>query len=277
MVGTAKFSPSAGWDQVRQWLGRHVQAFIALAGVFFLLPQLVLSFFGPAIVPPVIDQNNPDITVLFEQMQAAFAPLIPWFIVLTIVQMAGQLAIIAVVSTRKGASVGEAIGTGFKLAGYLILAQLVLGLALGLVLMIFGLIAGVAAAVFVALGFLVFLAIFVVAIYLLVRFSLVSAVLVTEEARWPIPLLRRSWELTKGNTLPIFGFYLIIFIVFLVISIVASLIFGLVLTPMGAAGVSILAVVTGAISAAGTAIFALLPVAVWYQLAGNPSTPEVFS
>ena len=49
MADTLRFSPSAGWDEVRHMLGSNMQLLVAIAGVFFLLPGLVLSFTMPAI------------------------------------------------------------------------------------------------------------------------------------------------------------------------------------------------------------------------------------
>ena len=277
MARSTRFSPSAGWDQVRQWTGRHMQALIALAGVFFLLPTLVLSFFGPVVAQPAFDPNS-DISVYITQMQAAFAPLIPWIIVLTVIQIVGQLAILAVVATRTSATVGEAIAIAFQRLGYLILAQIVLGVALGVAFFLLAIVAGLATAVAPALGILVGFALLVLFAYVSIRFSLVAAILVAEEHRWPIPLLRRSWDLTGGNVLNIFLFFLIVMIAFIVISVVVAVVFGLLLLPLGAAGTSVLQVVNGVISAAGTVIFTLMSLAIWQQLAGDAtSTPEVFS
>ncbi|NNC72588.1 MAG: hypothetical protein HKN78_06885 [Sphingomonadaceae bacterium] len=277
MADATRFSPSEGWNQVVRWINTHLQALIALAGVFFLLPSLVLSFFGPEFIMPAFDGNTAP-EVVIAQLQAAFEPLIPWAIMVSLMQMVGQLAIMAVAATRSGATVGEAIGIGFSRFGYLILAQIVLGIGIALVFLVLSIVVGLAMAALPILGVFLALALMVFLFYLMIRFSLVSPILVTEEHRWPIALLRRSWELTRGNALTIFLFFLIVALVFMVISIVVSIVFGLVLSLAGTVGISLLAVITGIVSAAGAVIFALMPLAIWHQLSGAPgATSDVFS
>lgn len=275
-----RFSPSAGWDDVRAQFARHRQALVALAGAFFLLPTLAFSYFGPL---DAFTQLGPDPAP--EEAWAAIGPLVPWILVFAVVQMIGQLAVLAAI-TRSG-TVGEAIRVGFMRIGYLILANIVfffLAMAAMLVaIAILGVLAAVGGPIGGAISFVGAILVMGLYLYLYVRFLLPAVLLVAQEARSPFVVLSRSWAITRGNAFPIAVFYLIVVVVFLVALLAASFGVGLVLglagldmTP-GGAGASIMAVVNGAISAIGSVIFLLMQLAVYRQLArpGGGHPPSV--
>lgn len=281
MASNLKFSPSAGWDQVWKWLSQHANSFVAIAGVFFLLPTLLFAFFGPEAMAgamlnlDAIDPNDPA-AILNAYMQV-FSVIAPFVLIMVLVQMVGQLAILAIAAGRGAATVGDAIKTGFSRLGYLVLAQIVYSLALGIVFGLAGLVVVASAAVSTAIAILLAIALLVAFIYVAIRLTLMPAILVVEDVRWPIPLLQRSWDLTGGNVGSIFLFFLIIGIVYFIISIVVAAIFGIVFGMAGESGVAIVQVIQGIVSAVGTAIFALLPLAVLRQLAPFDNTEQVFS
>lgn len=276
-MAAKRFSPSAAWDDVRATLAAHSQLLIALGGAFFLLPLLALSFFGPANMVVALGENPSG-----EQVWAAFRPLVPWLLLFAIVQMAGQLAILSAILRRGGATVAEGVVHGLGRLGYLILANLVFLLlamaAMILLVIVFGLLAMVAGPLANALALVGGIAAVAVYFVLYVRFLLLPVLLVAEDIRWPLALLGRSWQLTRGNTFPIFAFYLIVTIVFIVIVLTVTVIFGPLLTLLGldmtpgGAGAAILAVVNGVVSTAGTVIFLLMQLAV-YRLVGG-ATPR---
>jgi len=89
----------------------------------------------------------------------------------------------------------------------------------------------------------------------------------------PISILKRSWALTKGNSLRLFLFYFLLAIAYIVIAGVIGLILGLGLNLLGDGIAYKIAdgTVEGLMSSAGTLIFAAILAAVHRQLAG-PST-----
>ncbi len=289
MVQTTRFSPSRGWDDVRLLLVRNSQILIALAGAFFLLPLLILSFFAPPFVPFAGDPATADPALVWAQMRDTIVPLIPWFLLLFFVQTIGQLAIMAAVTIRENPTAGEAIAIGFQRLGYYLLITLALSMLILLAMVPLLLIIGAVGAALGSaspavaglLGIILFGVVIAVLVYILMRFALIGVVLVAEDARGPLPVLRRSWQLTHNNAALIFAFYLIVAVVIVVISLAVSLIFGLLfslaglaMTP-GGAGAAILALLTGTISAGGTTIFALMQAAIYRQLAGGRAD-EVF-
>jgi hypothetical protein len=278
MANAFRFSPSTGWDQVRQIIGANSQLLLPLAGVFFLVPSLIIALFGPVLL---VDQTISDPNLLFAEYQRALAPLAPWLLIGSLVQLVGQLAMLAAIGIASRPTVGEALTLGLSRLGYLVLANIVLGviLALGivpilLVVAVIGAVTG-SAAIAGALGFLAGAAIIFGWIYAYVRFSLLAIVLVAEDARWPIPLLRRSWQLTRNNALPIFVFYFMVAIVFLVLAFAIGFFFGLIFVALGfdmtpgATGATLNAVLSGVVSAAGTTIFTVMQVAIYRQLSGH--------
>lgn len=277
MAGKIRFSPSKGWDQVRAWLAQHMNVFVAIAGVFFLLPLLVLEFVGPAFVAPVIDPETTDPQIALNAMVAAFQPLIPWLIALILVQLVGRLAIMAIAAARSGIGVSEAIGIGFSRFGWLILVNIVLGIGFALLVLLLSLVAAALAMVIPALAVIFALIAFVGFAYIGIRLGLISALIVTEDLQSPFALIVRSWQLTGGNAGAIFLFYLLVSIVYLIIVMVTGLIFGLIGLALGSTGAAIAAVLSGIVAATGTTIFSLMPVAVWRQVADAQTTPEIFS
>jgi hypothetical protein len=250
MANTYRFSPSSGWDEVRQLLGGEMQLLVAIAGVFFLLPGLVLSF----MLPPI-----EDITSL-AAIVAVLQPYLPLIFFISLIQMVGQLAMWSLVTTSERPTVGEAIKTALLFLPFYFLINL-------------------SSNIIVGLGLLLFI---IPGIYLAIRLAPIGVIAITEAIRNPIVAVQRSFEVTKGNALPIFAFILIIGIVFFLISFASAMVFGTVLTLSGldmgpgGAGASLLAFVSGIISAAGTTIFTLMAVAIYRQLTGS-TTPEVFS
>jgi hypothetical protein len=65
-----------------------------------------------------------------------------------------------------------------------------------------------------------------VAIYVSIKLSLVPAVIVAERTANPLTLIRRSWRLTKGNSLRLLLFYALLFIPYMVIAVLAQGLFG---------------------------------------------------
>ncbi|MGJ8537332.1 MAG: hypothetical protein ACSHW2_09280, partial [Parasphingopyxis sp.] len=99
MTDTKRFSPSAGWDEVRQLLGRDMALLVAIAGVFFLLPGLILSFR----LPPIEDISS------LSAVAAVLRPYLLLIFLISLIQMAGQLAIWSLVMASGRLTVGEAI------------------------------------------------------------------------------------------------------------------------------------------------------------------------
>ena len=126
-----------------------------------------------------------------------------------------------------------------------------------------------------ALAAIAMLVALVGAIYAMVKVSLSAPVIAIEKVFNPIAVLARSWRLTKGNSLRIFGFFVLIMIVYFVLSMVVGMVIMGVLTLLGdSLGVIVNGVLSGLLGAFATVVFVAVLAAIHRQLAG-PSAAAV--
>jgi hypothetical protein len=195
-----KLDFSAAWEDVVAMLKANLGLVLPIVGVFIILPAIVMSI----MVPEPVFVPGGDQQAIYAQLIDYLSRLGPWLIISSILAMLGSLAIYHLILGGKNPTVGEAIS-----------------LALGsfLTALLAGLISGVA----VTLGMI---ALIIPGIYLAIKFSLAAPAIVAENIKNPIEALSRSWALTKGNSLRIFGFILIIAIVGFVAAGILSTIIG---------------------------------------------------
>ncbi len=265
-----KLDFSKAWNTITSLIGGNKDVVMIVAGVFFFLPYLVVMLTMPEVTAVMQGQfgetENPD--AMMAAMRGAFRSYWWVFTVLGIIQYLGTLSLLALFTDHNRPTVGEAIGIGAaRLLPYFV-TVLLMGFAIGLiavVLIAIGALTGIAVVAFVT-GLLAA----VVAIYLVVKFSQVAPVMIIEGVTNPIKALSRSWALTKGNSLRILLFSLLIFIPLLIITSIVSMIFGLGFAAGGASvatiGNGLVAALMNAVSGAvGAAILA----AIYRQLAGD--------
>ncbi|MCA1749170.1 MAG: hypothetical protein ABR601_02300 [Parasphingopyxis sp.] len=222
-MAAKRFSPSAAWDDVRARLVANRQLLIALGGAFFLLPCLIFFFFSAPLERLAALGPEP----APQEVSAIGQQLLPWMLFLVVAFWAGQLAILGGVMLGEGRAAKQAIATALSRFGYLGLVNILVAAALLLLDTVLGL-----------AGFWGVLVAFAVQIYIQVRLTVVAPVLVAEQARWPISVVRRSWEITSGNFFRMFAFYLLVVVLTTLLIFVALLIVGvlLVLTGLGGEG-----------------------------------------
>lgn len=176
-------------------LARDGRLFLAVALALFVLPGLVLDVSMPAMVPGQLPPAGPWIAI-------AAVALVIWLI--------GQLAVIRL-AMEPHVAVGEAILRGLKrvvpyiLSGFLwLIPILIVGSALSALLQVNQEHPSVAAAV-------ALIVLTAGAIFLAVRLMLSSPV-ATAEHVWPLRILHRSWDLTRGNWWRLFAFVVLFWI-----------------------------------------------------------------
>ena len=260
-----KLDSNRAWKHASGNVARNRDALLAVAGVFFLLPQLALALFFPQ-PEPTAGMNEQQIAAL---VQSYYASALPVMIPMVICQAMGTLALMTLLNNAARPTVGDALR--WALGGLLTYlgAQMVMGIGVGvmggLVLTVLSL-SGVAA---VALAGL--LLVVIIAIMLLLRVSLSGAVVAIEGERHPIKALQRSWALTAGNTSRLLGFYALVLVAFMVILMMINLAVGIPLNLLTSDGVAKL--VTTLVSATLNAVmglyFAAIIAAVHHQLADD--------
>jgi hypothetical protein len=265
-----QFDMGKAWNQAISLLSANREVMSIVAGVFFFLPTVILTVMMPTVEPPAGLEGMDALNFLMEFYQGVWI----WIFIAGLAQSIGTLALIALLSDRERPTVGEAIKTG--LLGFLpqLAAQFLVILAIFLPL---GILLGVSRAAGVpAIGILGTLVAVVVMIYAMVKISLSLAVVGIERRFNPIYLIQRSWTLTKGNSLRLFGFYFLLGVVYVVVSLVIGGMLTLVIALMGQNLVAQLAngIVSGAIGAVASMIWTAVLAAVYLQLAGPSHETE---
>jgi hypothetical protein len=197
-----KFSYSAVWNDAVEMLRANAAILAALAGVFFLLPDLAFLYFFPP--PEGSGGGNPNdaIRIIVEYYEASW----PWMVLDGIVKMIGGISMLLILLGPR-TTVGGAIASALLILPFYFIASCLSGIMIGV-------------------GFLLLL---VPGLYLLGRLVLVGPAVVLEGQRNPIAAIGRSFELTRDNGWAVLGLILLITIAGYVIITVAVWLLGSVL------------------------------------------------
>jgi hypothetical protein len=195
---------SATWNDAMALLKAHREAAIAVAGVFLLLPLLFFGYILPS--EPVVPGTTGEAAL--KQLMDMLSAIAPWLIGMSILALIGKLAIFHMILDADTPTVAEGLMRSGQSIFTVLLARLIAALA-------------------IVIG--TFLLI-VPGIYFSIKFSQIETVVVAEKIGNPLDALSRSWAVTKGNSIQIFGFLLIIGIVSILSFFVISVILGLGLT-----------------------------------------------
>ena len=270
-----KLDMGKAWTDATALIGANRDTFGAIAGLFFFVPSLALAFFAPELsapppdAPPGADPQLVLQAMINQQMQAYRDN---WALVLgtLLLQFLGSLSLLALLAERARPTVGEALGIG--LAGLVpYVAALLLGslAAVVAVLLPASIGASTGSLAGAAIGGLVTLFMTPVSLYLLVKFALIAPIVAIEGTRNPIAALRRSWRLTKGNSLRIALFQFLLIATIGVIATLVTSILGLVFSALGGTAATIgNAAVSSLANALVTVVFVGVIAAIYRQLAG---------
>lgn len=265
-----QFDMNRAWREASAMVGVNAQVLAVIAGVFFFLPAFAMSVFVPAPEPPSGAEGMEALNAL----ALYYSDSLPWLVIVSIAQAIGVLALLALLTDRSRPTVAQALRIGTVSLLPYVGAQLLLGLVIGVaLLLVVGL--GVSTQSIAVAALLIPLAV-VLFLYVTTKMSLVAPVIVIDGIRNPINALQRSWKLTKGNSLRLFLFYFLVLLAFLVISIVASAIVGLLAALVfgGEAERIVHGLVSGLLSAVLVVYFAAIIASAHRQLAG-PSPDAV--
>lgn len=275
-MANTKLDMGVAWTTATGLIGANRDTISAIAGLFLFLPSLAAALFIPeatTTVAPGGGNEDPQVAMqaALDQITALYADNWPVLLAVSIAGFIGSLSLLALLSDRGHPTVGEALGTGIKAIPAYIAAQLLSALAAGVVIGLpLGLMAAVAPPAVVGVAGL---ALVVFAIYLFVKFSLISPVIAIEGVGNPITAIARSWRLTKGNSLRIFAFFVLLFIT---VVIIGALVQGILMLILSAIGGTVATIGTGVVSALINTVMSVILLvvlaAIHRQLAGG--TPE---
>lgn len=270
-----KLDMGLAWTQATALIGANRDTISAIAGLFFFVPSMALTLFapelsGPQTPPPPDADPRVAFQAMIDQMTQAYAANWPLVAATTLMQFIGSLGLLALLTDRGRPTVREALITGLASLLPYVAALLISVLCAALVV---ALPAALAAQFASPVAAVVVLAMMVVAVYLLVKFTLIGPAIAIDGIRNPIKALQRSWQLTKGNSLRIVAFQ---FLLIFTIGIIAALVTGILGLVFSALGGEVAILGNGAvgalINALITVIFLTVFAAIHRQLAGH--TPE---
>ncbi len=162
----------------------------AVAGLFVFLPSLAANLLVPQM--PDVPENATVGSAAFDAYQQGFAEWAGhyggWMLLANLLALFGQFAVVAVYLGGDRLAVSAALGKAGRRFPLLLLAGLVIGVPAGAIASI--------AMVFPPL----IVALFVLMFWLLARTVVLAPVLLAEAPIGALSAIRRSFDLTRGNT-----------------------------------------------------------------------------
>ena len=249
-----KFDMGKAWSHAMVLLSSNLGLIATMLGLFYFLPPFAFALLFPELAnppPPDMPANVPP-EVAFEAMTGAlqeqFANSWPILVVTTVISYMGSIAVLTLFAKDRNPTVGEALKAGFFGGLIYLLTQVIISLATGLTI---GLIGGLVVALLPLLGIILFPLLLAAFIYVLVKTWLVPAVIAIEGEMNPINAIKKSWALTKGNSLRIFGFLVVLFLVaglaILVATMVLTTVFAVFGEPVASMGAGFVSSLAGAV------------------------------
>lgn len=266
-----KLDMGRAWNDAVAMLSANRQVVAVVAGVFFLLPNLAMSLFAPpapgGATPPPGVQPDPDqvMAQLSSELGVWFQDVWWMFLLVGLFQAVGTIGLLALLTDRSRPTVGEALGFGLRALPTYIATQLIIVFGYVALAMVFVVLAQASPVVAGIAGLMLLVGL----VYAMIKLILVTPVIGIEHEMNPLTALKRSWRLTKGNSLRIFGFLMLLVVVFLVISLVASMVFAAASLLGDEIGLIVGAVGNGALTMALVAVMVAALAAVHRQLTGT--------
>jgi hypothetical protein len=270
-----KLDMGTAWTQATGLMSANRDTIGAIAGLFFFLPALASGLLLPGLSnpPQPAPGADPEVAMraMVDQISAIYAANWPLLLTLVVVQFIGSMSLFALLTDRGNPTVGEALRTGARSLPSYLAAQLVTVLGASLAI---GIPVGVLSAMGgVAVGALALVAALAAILYVMVKLSLTGPVIAIEGLLNPLAALVRSWQLTKGNSLRIALFIVLLVVVFGIIAVLVGGILTLVLSAMGET-VALIggAVIDALVNSLLAVVFLVVTVAIYRQLVG--ASPE---
>jgi Membrane domain of glycerophosphoryl diester phosphodiesterase len=267
-----KFDSNRAWREASALASANREVLVAVAGVFFLLPGLAsVLFLSDFQADMIANFGNP--AAAERIMKGMTGPVVGFGLVSFMLQAIGYLASLALLTDRTRPTVGEAIGAAIKALPSVIGAALLFFAGYMMTIVVLAMLAGILSSVsgLGAVAVLLVVALIGGVVYAMVKLSLLLPVIVIDRVHNPVAALVRSWQLTKGNSLRLLAFYLLLGLAYLVIVMVVGMVSmalaGLI-AGQGKVSMLIGGLVTGVVGAAASALFTAILAAIHRQLAG---------
>ncbi len=270
------FDMNRTWTQAVALVGANFQLLAVMAGIFLLLPSALFYVAMPDLLTSLQETDDPDL--MMSMLAESMEPLIGYGVLALLAQVIGYLGMIALMGDDRP-TVGEALKRALSMTPSAIGATLLLALAYIAVAVILSLLLGLVIAVLASVAgnglttastFLGVAAMLVAVVYVITRFTLTMPAIMLDGLANPVKAMMRSWQLTKRHAMKIFVFYALLFVSYLVISLLLGSIFGLVAVAFGGGTGSalVLGLANGMIGAGVAMVFSGILVSMYQQLSG---------
>ncbi|MFM6933523.1 MAG: glycerophosphoryl diester phosphodiesterase membrane domain-containing protein [Novosphingobium sp.] len=267
------FDSNRAWQDAMASAKACQSLLLPIAGVFFLIPAVASSFFLGDLQARMLE-NLANREVLNGIVEAEAGKIITISLLTMVAGFIGYLSVLVLLTDRSRPTVGQAIMRGVRYLPTMLGATIIGYIALIVFTVLIGVVGGILAAIIGGAG----VALIVVAIMVLltggaVRFSMTMPVIVAENELNPVTALKRSWQLTRGNAFKLLGFYALLFIAYVVITVILMIVIGAISglaggSEPGQATLIFTGVISGAIVAVVGVIASAVLAAVHAQLAG---------
>lgn len=275
-----KLDMGKAWSDATGLISTNFGLLASIVGLFYFLPSFGVALLAPEVAnptPPPMPAGGSDPNAALEAMMGAlqeqYANGWPYFLFITIAAYVGSVSVLALFAERGNPTVGDALKAGLRGAPIYLATQLIFALTIGLVA---GLLVAGAVLISPVLGIVVGLIVIIGAVYASIKLILVPAIIGMEGNLNPISVMRRSWKLTKGNSLLIFVFLFVLIVVVGLVSLVASLVLT---TVFAAFGEPVASIGAGFISSLSSAIvgglFLCVLAAIHRQLTPGASQADI--
>jgi hypothetical protein len=263
-AAVAKLSISQAWDESKAVIARDGSLLSTIALAMFVLPGVISDVATPA--APAGELPKPGLWIVLT-------------VIALLVALVGQLAVVRI-AISSGQTVGEAIRHGARrspayLAATLMWILPILVVAVVLAARLVGPPAN--ASPMAALGLILLCG---VALWFAIRMLMTSPV-ASAEAVGPMEIIRRSWRMTQGHWLRLFGFFVAILLAAIVAvtavtaigGILAKILFGGV-EPL-TVGALLVALLVQIVSAIVSVILMVMVARIYVQLGGEGAAVTV--
>lgn len=269
-----QFEMNRTWSEAMALVRSNFQLLALLAGLFMLLPSLILVVSMPQLLTvglPDAASSNPEQAA--EQMMAVMPSLFGVILVILVISMIGYASMVALIGPDRptvGGAIGKAVRSLPTLVGVLLIfivgyfiAAFVIGMVVGLLAAAIGALTGSGAA-----GFLMAIVMLAIVGYICTRLSLILPVVVLDGVRNPFAAYGRSWRLTGPDHMKIFGFFALLFVAYFVVALLLVTVMGAMGMVVGGTGAFLFGIVSGLIGMVVSMIVTGILVSMHGQLGG---------
>ncbi|MFB0612576.1 hypothetical protein [Aurantiacibacter poecillastricola] len=271
-----QFNLGQAWSRAMTLARGNFQFLAVIAGLFLFLPSLLFYVVMPDTMGMMMTPAD-DPKAMAELFADQAGPIVGAAILLMLCSMVGYAAMVRLMGPGRP-TVGEALSAAIRALPTLIGCILLFLVGYLLFSLVFGLLV---TALAMAVGpegaaALMLVLILVLIGYIFARLCIMMPVIVNEGVSNPITAYTRSWKLTKPAAWRIFGFFALLIVAYMVISLLVFGALGLIAAMVG--GMFVLALVSSLIGMLVSVVLSGILVAIHEQLAcqSGPALGETF-